>query len=225
MTSFHNVPDPIDKKSIIGRLPLAVAGLILACVCVELVLYLADHKIIGTTRWRSLTYQYGAFWAGLLHNWRPNYAVQPATMFVTYSFLHSGIMHLLGNMLALAWLGAFACARIGQVRFILLYFLAAIFGGLFFGVITSNGQPMVGASGALFGLAGAWQFWTWQDKRSVGEPVRPVIVMVLVLVALNIVMWLSTQGQLAWETHLGGFVTGWIYALFLQRRGVSSHPE
>jgi membrane associated rhomboid family serine protease len=36
---------------------------------------------------------------------------------------------------------------------------------------------------------------------------------------LNIVLWWAMDGQLAWETHLGGFITGWIAAMLIDPRG------
>lgn len=214
MRIFKKYPAIKTTKYTIAPLPVAVVILIFICVFVEFALGLADYGVIGSTRWRSLSYQNGAFWAGLLYNWQPNFTLQPWTMFVSYSFLHSGFTHLLGNMLALAWLGQIACERIGQSGFVALYIVSAIFGGLVFGIITGSAQPMVGASGALFGLAGAWQCWIWQDYTSSGKSLKPIFWTLLLLVALNFFMWLSANGQLAWETHLGGFIAGSIFAFF-----------
>ena len=65
----------------------------------ELVLSGADRGLWGSAAWRPMAYQDGAFWAGLLRDWQPNYAIQPASMFLTYAFLHAGPGHLLGNVL------------------------------------------------------------------------------------------------------------------------------
>lgn len=192
-----------------GRSP-AVLTLVALCTLVELVLVAADLGLVGSARWRGLAYQYGAFWAGLLQDWRPNFPLQPWTMFATYPFLHGGLWHLAGNMLTLLALGGIVTERAGQARFLTIYATAAVGGGLAFGLLGPEAQPMVGASGALFGLAGAWQYWEWSDRRRTGRPLWPVGRTILGLVVLNLVLWALLQGLLAWQTHLGGFLAGWL---------------
>ena len=182
------------------------------CSLVELVLFAADQGLIGTARWRSLAYQNGAFWGGLLYDWRPNYAAQPWTMFLTYAFLHGGLGHLAGNMLTLFALGSYVSERAGQGGFLAIFFLSAIGGGAGFALLAQSPQPMVGASGALFGLAGALLFWDWSDRRRAGRSFWPVARTALFLVVLNLVMWWMLEGLLAWQTHLAGFVAGWVTA-------------
>lgn len=202
-----------------GRLPPAALWIGAGCVLAELVLQAADLGLIGSPLWRSLAYQYGAFWPGLLHGWRPNYAAQPLTMFLTYAFLHGGFWHLAGNMAALMALGRIAAGHVGQKGLMLIYVASALGGAAAFGAMASGPQPMVGASGALFGLAGAWQYWDlefpghpggrgWRLTRGVGF-----------VVVLNAVLWVVLEGALAWQTHLGGFLAGWIVAVLLARRG------
>lgn len=189
---------------------------------IELTLAAADYGLIGSTRWRALAYQNGAFWAGLLHNWRPNYAAQPWVMFLSYAFLHGGMLHLLGNMLVLWGLGRVVMLRLGTGRFLALYFASAIGGALCFGVLSNSPQPMVGASGALFGLLGAWQYWRYALRRQRGQSLWPVWQAVLGLVLLNLLMWVALRGLVAWETHLGGFLAGWAVAAFMGRGSRSS---
>lgn len=190
---------------------------LILCSGCELMLIAADWGVIGNTLWRGLAYQNGAFWAGLLYNWRPNYEIQPALMFVTYAFLHSGFGHLAGNMLTLVFLGDIVVRRIGQGGFGFVYLVSTLGGGVAFGLMTNSTSPMVGASGALFGLAGAWQYWEWSDLRARGLSGGPVWRIVFALVVLNVVLWFMNDGALAWETHLGGFIAGWIAAVGLER--------
>ena len=198
---------------------IVLLGLIGLCCGVELVLIAADYGLVGSPRWRGLAYQNGAFWAGLLYNWRPNYTGQPVLMFFTYAFLHSGFGHLAGNMLTLFFLGSIAQERVGQRGLVALYSISAIGGAVAFAILSSSPQPMVGASGALFGLAGAWQYWEWIDRCRTGR--RPWVVgrTVLGLVLLNVVLWIWMAGGLAWETHLGGFIAGWLGAMVLRSMG------
>ena len=186
------------------------------CCGVELVLIAADQGWIGSRLWRSLAYQNGAFWAGLLYNWRPNYDAQPWLMFLTYAFLHSGIWHLAGNMMTLMFLGDIAVRRAGRGGMLLIYVVSALGGAAIFGALTNSPQPMVGASGALFGLAGAWLYWDWAGLWAGWRAQWPTLRNILGLILLNVILWITADGPLAWETHLGGFVFGWATAAGLQ---------
>lgn len=198
------------------------AALIGVCVLVEVVLQGADWGLWGGRHWRAMAYGYGAFWAGILHGWRPNYPGQGLTMFVTYAFLHGGARHLVGNMLVLWVLGRPAEDRLGARRFGLLYLGAMLGGGAGFGLLATSPAPMVGASGAIFGLAGAWVVWGWRDRRAAGwrgwQAFAPALWAVLGLAAINLVMWVLLSGHLAWETHLGGALAGMALAATMGRR-------
>ena len=193
--------------------------IIVLCIVPELALQGADWGVWGSARWRPLTYQNGAFWAGLLHGWQPNYAAQPYTMFVTYAFLHAGAAHLVVNMITLFSLGGEIARRAGQLHMLLIYGASILGGAIGFGLLGTVVQPMVGASGALFGLAGAWVTWdVWVVLRA--SPALKTLAYALLwpvtfLVGLNLVMLWATGGKLAWETHLGGFLAGSLTATLL----------
>lgn len=214
---------PTDADGPSGK-PLAgigggLFGLIAVCSLIEAILQLGDLGLIGVPRFRSLVYEYGGFWPGLLGSWKPNYPLQPATMFVTYGFLHGGLMHLLVNMITLVSLGRPVIARVGTARAGLLYGGAIIGGAAGFALLTDTYQPMVGASGALFGLAGAILAWEYIERTAFRERLWPVARAVLLLLALNAVLYVAMDGLLAWEAHLGGFVAGWILGLLVDTGG------
>jgi membrane associated rhomboid family serine protease len=215
----------LTLKRWLALVPRPVAWLAVLITLPELVLFAADHSWLGTPRWRPLSYGYGAFWAGLLYDWTANFAGQKVAMFFSYSFLHVGVEHLLGNLAGLLWLGHIAVLRVGALQFFVLYTTAALGGAAVFGLLSQSFAPMVGASGALFGLAGAWLVWTWQDDS------RPVaqgglgphaafwhsFKVLAVLLALNIGQLVMTKGALAWQTHLGGFICGVVLAALMRR--------
>ena len=215
-TRSSSVVDSFLRRLHLRFVVLALAGL---CCVTELVLIAADFGLIGSTRWRGLAYQNGAFWAGLLFDWRPNYVAQPWTMFLSYAFLHSGLSHLAGNMLILFLLGPLVLAHVGQGKLLVIYVLSAIGGGAGYALLGNSLQPVVGASGALFGLVGALVFWEFADRRREGKGLWLVSGIVLVLALMNSVFWVLLDGVLAWETHLAGFVTGWVTAWLLKRLG------
>ena len=197
----------------------AIITLVVVSISVEILLQLGDRGLFGVSRFRSLAYEYAGFWSGLLGNWRPNYPVQPWAMFVTYGFLHAGLVHLALNMLTLISLGPPVAARVGSVKFMLLFGLSMFGGGLGFALLSESYRPMVGASGALFGLAGAMLAWDYVDRFTLHERLWPVARAILMLVALNIALYYAMDRLLAWEAHLGGFVMGWIAALLIDPRG------
>lgn len=207
-----------------GEAAILIA-LIALCVGIEAVLTLSDRGVIADGRLRQMAYDYGGFWPGLLGNWRPNYPLQPWAMFLTYGFLHGGPAHLGVNMITLWSLGRLVLLRVGTGGFGLLY-LAALMGGAGgFALLAPGLRPMVGASGALFGLIGGLLAWAYVDRFTFREGLWPVLRAVLFLIALNLVLWWAMNGQLAWETHLGGFISGWIAALLIDPRPVAQHPD
>lgn len=200
------------------RVPLGGQGALLAivaiCVAIEATLIGSDMGLWGRAVWRGLAYQYGGFWRGLLGDWQPNYAAQPVVMFVTYGFLHGGILHLLVNMITLVSLGRLVIERAGPWRFLMIYAVSLLGGAAGFAALSSAVQPMVGASGALFGLVGALAGWEYSARRLAREGIGPVLRLVGLLVVLNAVMYWAMDGNLAWEAHLGGFVAGWAASLW-----------
>lgn len=208
--------DSSDPKSLSWRPPSVVAVVVL-CVLVELVLIGADYRLYGTPLWRSLTYQYGAFWPGLLYDWTANYPAQPGVMFVSYAFLHAGPGHLAGNMITLVLLAVIVVERVGQRGFLAIYALSALGGAVCYAALVPGITPMVGASGAIFGLAGAWQYWSYIDVAPGRQRFWHLTRALGFLILLNIGLWFILDGALAWQTHLGGFVAGWGSASLLRR--------
>lgn len=197
----------------------AVWAVAVPCIVIELALQLADHGVIPVPRLRLAVYEYGGFWPGLLRDWRPNFPGQGIAMFATYALLHAGALHLVVNMLTLWSLGRETVARVGPGRFLTIYALSALGGAVAFGLLAPTLRPMVGASGALFGLAGALAAWEWQARRNEGLSTGPVLRFVGLMVLLNVVLWWAMRGQLAWETHLGGCLAGAVAALVLRESG------
>ncbi|MGC3940431.1 rhomboid family intramembrane serine protease [Roseobacter sp. EG26] len=198
--------------------PWILIAVIALCSVIELVLQLADWQVLNAPRLRLIAYEYGGFWVGLLQSWVPNYPSQPYLMFLTYGFLHGGLLHLVINMATLWSLGLAVLDRVGLKGFVMLYCAALLGGATGFALLASTTAPMVGASGALFGLAGGLLAWGYVDRFTLQEALWPVARAAGLLLTLNVVMWWALDGQLAWETHLGGFVSGWLAAMVIDPR-------
>jgi len=188
------------------------------CVVIELLLYLGAWGLFAQPRLRETLYENAAFWPGLIGPWRPNYPQQPYLMFLTYAFLHGGFLHLSVNMLTLLSLGQAVVTRVGQRGFMLIFLVSVLGGGLGYGLLTNAGKPMVGASGGLFGLTAALLAWNYVDRFTADQGLAPILQAVVALILFNIVLYWLTQGHIAWETHLGGFIAGWVAALLADPR-------
>ena len=78
--------------------------------------------------------------------------------------------------------------RTGQGGFLFIYSVSAMGGAFIFAVLTQTASPMVGASGALFGLAGAWQYWERRDLRNAGLSLMPIWRTFAALILLNMLL-------------------------------------
>lgn len=192
---------------------LAIVGL---CTAPELLFLLTEtppiDRLTGDTDLRRLVITHGAFWPRLLIDWTPIWPFQPAAMFVTYAFLHGGIMHLLFNMLIAVHLSREAVPRLGQGGFLLGWLVTAAGGAAGFFLLSGASGPMVGASGAVFGLFGMTQFWDLQRRRASGASLRPFWNLAAGLVLMNVALFALVGGMLAWQAHLGGYLAGFAFA-------------
>ena len=117
---------------------------------------------------------------------------------LTAAFLHAGILHIAFNMYALYLFGPYVERALGTARFVVAYLTMAVASSVFVYWLTEPQVATIGASGAVFGLFGlalVLLIRTGQDVRGL-----------LVLLAIN--AFISLQGNISWQGHLGGFVTG-----------------
>ncbi|MBO2453478.1 rhomboid family intramembrane serine protease [Actinomadura barringtoniae] len=128
----------------------------------------------------------------------------------TSMFLHQrpsggsfGITHILFNMWALWALGPALERALGRWRFLALYLLSGLGGNVLLYLVDPTGSA-VGASGAIFGLFGAF----FIIARKFGGQVGPIVF----LLVINLVITFSVPG-ISWEGHIGGLVTGALLAL------------
>lgn len=207
----------LKPRFVFGKLPLTVIVLIILNVIPEVIFFGADRGFWGSPDLRSVAYRIGAFWQPILLGAEPLFPAQPVTMFGSYALLHGGPVHMIVNMIALASLGTVIVERVGQKRFVIIYAITALGGSVGFGLLSKSNAPMVGASGALFGLLGVWVCWDYLDRRYYGDPLWVTLRAVAFLFLYNLVFWVLLSGNLAWETHFGGFVVGWLLAIYWGR--------
>ncbi|MDQ6933257.1 MAG: rhomboid family intramembrane serine protease [Candidatus Eremiobacteraeota bacterium] len=128
---------------------------------------------------------------------------------LTGTFLHSGILHIVLNMLALYQVGSLVEYLLGSPRMLAVYFLSALGAG--FAVLRFNFDvPVVGASGAIFGLFGA----LLAIGMRLGPRGRTLVSQALPIIILNILFGFSMK-NIANSAHIGGLATGFIAGLLL----------
>lgn len=143
---------------------------------------------------------------------------------VTYMFLHdrTGFAHILFNMIALYFFGSRVEQRIGSKHFILLYLISGMTGGLLSLVFTPNAY-IIGASGAVFGVSFAFAYF-WPRDRIYIWGVLPIEARWLVILTAAIAIFggfTGAQGGVAHFAHLGGYVGGWFYLWWMDRRATA----
>ncbi|MDP3996090.1 MAG: rhomboid family intramembrane serine protease [bacterium] len=152
---------------------------------------------------------------------------------LTSVFLHGNWAHLINNMISLLLVGVFVETRLGKTKYIALYLFAGIFANLFFYFFNSGSiTPLIGASGAIFGLMGANLILNFYKSKSnlvphifgidfYGLPSRYLIVAFLLQFMYTL---FSGESAIAFSAHIGGFIAGIILILFLKNKSESYTP-
>ncbi|MBR4230543.1 MAG: rhomboid family intramembrane serine protease [Bacilli bacterium] len=128
---------------------------------------------------------------------------------ITYAFIHAGIIHLLCNMYSLYIIGPQVESKFGKVRFILIYLISAISGGLLSAGITN--YVSVGASGAIFGVLGALLYFGMRFRLYLKESIKSQILPVIII---NIGIGFMISG-IDNACHIGGLIGGFLAAMAL----------
>ena len=137
---------------------------------------------------------------------------------VTYMFLHAGVWHLVFNMLALYFFGPRLEVRLGGPHFLALYFISGLIGAVM--SLVTPAAAIVGASGAIFGvMLGYARYWPRALIYVWGVVPLEARWFVIVMTALSLLGGFGgVQPGVAHFTHLGGFVGGFAYLSWLDRR-------
>jgi membrane associated rhomboid family serine protease len=147
--------------------------------------------------------------------------------FLTYQFLHAGIWHLAGNMLFLWVFGNVIEDRLGHIFYPLFYLAGGAFAG--FGHLVASDAPVLGASGAVAGVAGAFLALTPLTNITIvywfffiGSFQVRGMVMILFYIVADIVLNFSGAGGVAYVAHLAGYLWGFTIGIGLLITGLLS---
>jgi membrane associated rhomboid family serine protease len=222
--------------------PIVTIGFIIACVLV----FFYQISLPGKLG-EIFVYQYGAIPAVVF-----GYADLPSEIvavsaygsLITSMFLHGGWMHLIGNMMYLWIFGNNIEDVMGHVKFIVFYALCGIMAALSHAAIDSESVvPMVGASGAISGVLGAYLLLYPHARVLVLIPFGFFSQIIYVPAGIVLGLWFLFQlfsggmsvgnegGGVAFFAHIGGFVAGMALIPFFKHSHVRffnpahSHPQ
>lgn len=215
---------PISDDNPVRLTPFVTVALILAC--------------IGVFVWQlhqgpesKVFIQYGFMPNSLMSPQfgRPDIPAIPAALTIISSmFLHGGFWHLAGNMLYLWIFGNNIEDAMGHVRFLLFYLLSGIAAALTMAYMDpASGVPMVGASGAISGVLGAYMLLYPRAKVTVLVPLLIILYPFRIAAVWVVGIWFIMQllnatvsapdsPGVAWWAHVGGFAAGMVLTPFLK---------
>ncbi len=159
--------------------------------------------------------------ARLLAGFAESNPAELATLF-TSMFLHAGVMHLVGNMWFLYLFGDNVEDRLGHLGFLAFYLLAGLAGcGLQLGLDPASAIPVLGASGAISGVLGAYVLWYPNARvttlvflgffiRTIG---LPAVIFIGFWFLQNLFGFFVGGGGTAWGAHICGFAVGAVVGL------------
>jgi membrane associated rhomboid family serine protease len=144
-------------------------------------------------------------------------ALPPVLTIFTSMFLHGGMLHLLGNMLYLWIFGNNVEDYLGHIRYIFFYMMSGFFAAFIHTLSDINSLvPMIGASGAIAGILGA--YFILYPRANISTLFIFIIFFKVIEVPAVLILglWFLVQllnaggagGSVAWFAHVGGFLTG-----------------
>lgn len=150
----------------------------------------------------------------------------------TSMFLHGGWFHIINNMWVLYIFGDNVEARMGGVRYLIFYLLSGVAAVLLqIYTLPSSTVPMIGASGAVAGVLGAYLILFPRSRIASLVPILFIFTIIEIPAVIFLVFWFLSQlysglfaiqgggeSGIAWWAHIGGFLFGVVMVFFFRRR-------
>jgi membrane associated rhomboid family serine protease len=158
--------------------------------------------------------------------------VPPSLTVLTSMFMHGGWMHLIGNMLYLWIFGDNVEDSMGHGRYLVFYLLCGVAAALAQALPDPNSEiPMVGASGAISGVLGAYLLLHPHARVLVVVPLGFILQTMRLPAGLVLALWFGLQllsnvmapgqgGGVAFRAHIGGFIAGMVLVAVFKKRHV-----
>ena len=147
-------------------------------------------------------------------------------------FLHGGWFHIISNMWVLLIFGDNVEAGMGKIRYLIFYLLSGVAAGLLQTYILPTSMvPMIGASGAVAGILGAYLILVPHSRIASLVPILFIFTIVEIPAVLFLIFWFVSQlysglgtiqggseSGVAWWAHIGGFGFGVLMVSFFRRK-------
>lgn len=212
-----------------GRTPYVNISLILINILVFF-----QQLAIEPYQLNQIYYSYGVIPAEVLNVFFTGSPLLPVIIpFITSIFIHGGWWHLIGNMLFLWIFGDNIEDRLGRVKYLLFYLAVGVAGGVAHVLANpASTIPVIGASGAVAGVLGAYLISFPRSRILALVPVLFFITVIEVPAVIFIVVWFAIQffngvaflggtaNAVAYWAHIGGFLAGLVLIKLIARRGV-----
>jgi membrane associated rhomboid family serine protease len=140
----------------------------------------------------------------------------------TSMFLHANLIHLGLNAYALFLFGHIIERELGRLRFALIYVCTGLFAGAVSFAFSSPFGVAIGASGAIFGLFGAFFAYNYRRRSSALAAAR--IRQMVMLLAINLFLGFSIPG-IDWRAHVGGFLGGLVAGYVAEGSGDAARRQ
>ncbi len=134
---------------------------------------------------------------------------------LTSLFIHSGLWHIITNMLAFYFFGSYLFKLVGESKLLITYFCGGIVGSVLFILLAPPYSIAIGASGAVFALGGALAVMRPKLRVFVFPIPAPIPLWSAVIGGFLLISFLP---GIAWQAHLGGLVFGLIVGFFFRKR-------
>ncbi len=222
---------PLKDDNPTNSRPIVSYGIIFFCVIIFL-----SQTGLNQIELREFTYSYGLIPSVLMGiDQLPDNLnkISPVGTIFTSMFMHGGWMHLIGNMLYL-WIFADNIEDdLGTLNFVIFYFASGVGAAMSQVFVDINSQiPMIGASGAIGGVLGAYLINYPNAKVLVLIPfgffsqlikIRALYVLIFwfVLQFINSFFSSPSGGGVAYAAHIGGFISGVVLILFFNKKSQS----
>jgi rhomboid protease GluP len=184
---------------------------VIACTCLVFLLQMLLGARLDPRGWWVLLVRMGGIY-------RPGIEEGQIWRLVTHALLHVAWWHILFNVIALLQVGPLVEQAFGRARFVVLYFGAAVAGGVASHIFHAGPEHFVGvgASGALCGFIGVMAVWGYRRGGLIGEMVKTV----MLRWALFILVFGLLMSGVDNAAHAGGFVGGALMAFVIAPKGL-----
>lgn len=217
-----------DENPVLNRPYVTFALIIINCIVYFISILRSPQEF------NIFVFQYGLIPYEIFHltELTPQFSWPVALSPISSMFLHGGFMHLAGNMLYLWIFGNNIEDHLGPIKFIIFYLASGLAATLLFVVFSPNSQiPLVGASGAIAGVMGAYIFLFPRARILVLMFLFYFIRIIRVPASVVLGFWFVYQllmsaasagsggGGVAWLAHVGGFAFGYLWFRIFGSRG------